>query len=484
MRLFFFSISTDPQDYSIPRFEERMARCVNNTGNLLYTTALMRQLRYDSIFQSYHVKENDPTAYDFMVFPMSNHLNSGWKLRRWVEEIKDIQLPVLVVGLGAQNDTPQTIVHPKSSTLRFFKILAGRTRTIGVRGLYTQRVLAHYGIHNTRVIGCPSAFWHCEPQIKLRWKDDAGEKLRLAFNGTRYELGQFFSRYSPRHQAERWLYQNAYALGADYIYQSEKQEAEILRTGSMKILSEPAGIALQKLYQAPTAEALGQYVLEHGHIFYDASQWVQHMGRYDFVIGTRLHGCMAALQAGTPALLITHDSRTQEMAEFLQMPHLSAAAFAQRNFSIETLYQFSRSFPFESVYPEKYRNYRQFLDENAVPHRLPPPVHADTSPSRDIELSLWREAFLKNLPKEAPAPKPPQKRLLETFLKKIRYFFWHSRMRGEQTRYYLFGIPIHTRMMRVGDIECYNFWRKPVKATNSNLLSNWHAEASQATSLR
>ncbi len=44
--------------------------------------------------------------------------------------------------------------------------------------------------------------------------------------------------------------------------------------------------------------------------FLDPKTWFEHLSHYDFSFGTRIHGNIAALLAGTPALLLAHDSRT------------------------------------------------------------------------------------------------------------------------------------------------------------------------------
>jgi Polysaccharide pyruvyl transferase len=46
--------------------------------------------------------------------------------------------------------------------------------------------------------------------------------------------------------------------------------------------------------------------------------------RFDFVVGTRFHGAMLALQAGVPAAVIAHDSRTYEMCTTMGVPVRSA----------------------------------------------------------------------------------------------------------------------------------------------------------------
>ena len=62
----------------------------------------------------------------------------------------------------------------------------------------------------------------------------------------------------------------------------------------------------------------------HGQAFFDAAVWMEHYRRFDFVVGTRIHGVMLALQAGVPALCIAHDSRTLELCETMKVPHVLA----------------------------------------------------------------------------------------------------------------------------------------------------------------
>ena len=44
----------------------------------------------------------------------------------------------------------------------------------------------------------------------------------------------------------------------------------------------------------------------------EAWTWLEYLRDFDFATGTRLHGNVAALLAGVPAVLLAHDSRTLE----------------------------------------------------------------------------------------------------------------------------------------------------------------------------
>ena len=52
----------------------------------------------------------------------------------------------------------------------------------------------------------------------------------------------------------------------------------------------------------------------------DPKTWIEELSAYDFAYGTRIHGNIAALLAGTPAVVLAHDSRTLELCRSLRHP--------------------------------------------------------------------------------------------------------------------------------------------------------------------
>ncbi|WP_318526226.1 polysaccharide pyruvyl transferase family protein [Methanobrevibacter arboriphilus] len=55
----------------------------------------------------------------------------------------------------------------------------------------------------------------------------------------------------------------------------------------------------------------------------NSRSWINELKNYEYAVGTRLHGTIAALNARIPATLIIHDSRTQEIADYHKIPSIS-----------------------------------------------------------------------------------------------------------------------------------------------------------------
>jgi hypothetical protein len=59
---------------------------------------------------------------------------------------------------------------------------------------------------------------------------------------------------------------------------------------------------------APTHIGHPLYQQDRMRMFLDGWTWIDFLTTQDFVFGTRFHGTVAALLAGVPAILLTHDS--------------------------------------------------------------------------------------------------------------------------------------------------------------------------------
>ena len=86
-------------------------------------------------------------------------------------------------------------------------------------------------------------------------------------------------------------------------------------------------------------ERAGDYVAvvrRIGRVFFDVDEWFDFVRGQDLVVGTRLHGVVAALLQGVPAIVLYHDSRTREICELFGVPRLSVAP--ARGLSLDAIY--------------------------------------------------------------------------------------------------------------------------------------------------
>jgi polysaccharide pyruvyl transferase WcaK-like protein len=88
------------------------------------------------------------------------------------------------------------------------------------------------------------------------------------------------------------------------------------------------------------------------------------MKNYDFVFGSRFHGNIIALQAGTPACLICHDTRTSEMAEFLGLPFVRIKDI--QKIDVDFLYDQVNPNAIQARYRQLYPEYKRFLRVNGL----------------------------------------------------------------------------------------------------------------------
>jgi hypothetical protein len=99
--------------------------------------------------------------------------------------------------------------------------------------------------------------------------------------------------------------------------------------------------------------------------FLDPTTWFEHLAQYDFSFGTRIHGNIAALLAGTPALLLAHDSRTLELAEYHEIPHRTITSI-EDDADVISLYAECDWNRLNKAHPDRWDSFASFLQD----HRL------------------------------------------------------------------------------------------------------------------
>jgi hypothetical protein len=84
-----------------------------------------------------------------------------------------------------------------------------------------------------------------------------------------------------------------------------------------------------------------------------------------------LHGIIASLLAGTPGVLVTHDTRTTEMARLAGIQVLEEARISgSTDFDFQALYDAIDYDEFNRSPVQYYRSFIRYFDDNLVDHQL------------------------------------------------------------------------------------------------------------------
>lgn len=280
-----------------------------NTGNLLFTHAIATHLIQPHCVGFSFESSIELINQDFnsLVIPAANWIYILNDFGFLADSLEKIHIPICCLGLGSQN-TLEELVHLPEGTLNFLKTLSSKSKLIGVRGRQTQKILEYYGIINTEVIGCPSIFPNFKPKTKLDFFSwDLDPRLSLSF--TRYSKCDLGPNCPQKRLAEL-----SAQFASSIVLQSEEAEIRYLESPDAETAA-----WLCSYYNIDESELPG--LLSKMQFFNSQESWVQfHRKNTDFTISSRIHGCIASLLAGKPALLLLHDQRTLELAESMGIP--------------------------------------------------------------------------------------------------------------------------------------------------------------------
>lgn len=302
-----------------------------NTGNLLFQYAVCNLIGEEIAV----IGEDLPWNVDIVreqcrviAVPSANFIRENFDFSGFVNFLEATQLPLVFLGLGAQaKDYDQTEFNFHPSIHKLFSLLKERCQLTGLRGEFTQNLLEKFGVTNTVITGCPTNFLNSDPdlpkKLEKKWNRDI-----CSFLATGDEP---WPKDQRKRDAERkminWvsngngiLIQQSVAPFVKYARQNNPYQIEDVPEHHEESLRKAIAPNM-------TNDEFRVFVATKMRIYYSVDQWLEDSARFDFSIGMRLHGNMAAWQAGTPAIWVYHDSRTRELCETMALPHLSIDNF-------------------------------------------------------------------------------------------------------------------------------------------------------------
>jgi hypothetical protein len=352
----------DPFAVVSPRSAYHRNLIGDNAGNLVFLQATHRILRTsDQICDPGGFSVDPPLApvvnerYDAYVMPLANAFRAQYepKLKRMIRFLERLTIPVIILGVGAQSDPTLSFerIKPMEASIRRFMAAAlDRGPSVGVRGEMTAEYLWGLGFRDVEVIGCPSMFLHGDRLHVGKRAANLDPEARISINISPYvtSMGPISVRHVDRYPNLAYIAQDYDTLGA------------LLRGGGW-----PSSLPADD--PTPLHAAHPLFRERRARFYVEPWPWMDDLSRMDFSFGTRIHGNIAAILAGTPAYVFAHDSRTLELARYFDIPHRPMADVAADVDAAE-LYAETDYGPMVRNHPSRFAVFTGYLAKHGLRH--------------------------------------------------------------------------------------------------------------------
>lgn len=342
----------------------------SNTGNVLTSDSIYTTLKVpgtEIICDSYVPENRSLTSqeiatinetYDAYIVPLANALRPGFakQLRNLTDFIEKLTIPVVVTGMGANvPDIHEGRVQDSVSeaSYEFIRAVLDHSSCIGVRGEVTRHALLKLGFNDSDivVIGTPAlAAETPKPVTKGFWNAGA-MNLAITLNPDIEGIGKFYSLNEEHYPKLTSILQSVDA-------------ANLLLWGKPATRF-PAGI--------PSTVYDKAYTENRAKLFTNSRVWKGYLRTQSFVFGPRILGAAAALSIGTPAFVLTFDTRTVEISEYHDIPHADFQTVLQsKNCIAEKLFDAADYSNFNKRSSEIHETFLSFLEKNNLQHIFMP----------------------------------------------------------------------------------------------------------------
>ena len=352
-----------------------------NTGNLIFSDSAHKMLTTPGTEVTSNGIRTDASPeraaeinerYDVFVVPLANAFRPSFQnaLDRLSTLIEQLTIPVVVFGVGAQApaDYDTEPLRPMAASVkRFVSAVLDRSASIGVRGELTAGYLKGLGFSDVDIIGCPSMFLYGATFPEIRATElTSDSRLALNLSPDAIPVGDISG--IARHAWERYPHLTYYAQNT--------VDAELLLWGDT---SPESG------YEDPFPLQLTHALLQENKVRMplDPATWIDELRGYDFAYGTRIHGNVAALLAGTPGVVLTHDSRTLELCRYFDIPHRPLTELAGDT-DPRDLYEGADFSARIKGHGERFERMTTFLDRNGLENTY---THGDGGAAFDAQLA-------------------------------------------------------------------------------------------------
>lgn len=329
-----------------------------NSGNLVYGAAAhklfsTRDTEVDANYYRITAKMADAVndEYDGFILPLANAFRPEFEgqLLRTAEFLERLRIPFLMLSGGAQlplDGDPAALKAMEPTVKRFARAVLNGSSALSVRGEMTADYLRSLGFHDVVVVGCPS--------LTLRGPGHRVDAPEILESGT--QIAYNLETKDP--------------FGGDLIADAEQHYR------STYIPQEHGTLELMLWATDPYAGTDPRLPLERNHpqftsaraeMYIDAYPWIERMSQMSFSFGARAHGNIAAVLGGTPSVMLAHDSRTLELAQYHGIPYVIRDGEHDPG-SVAELYAHADFTEFNRGHTERFDVLSTFIHDNGFGH--------------------------------------------------------------------------------------------------------------------
>ncbi|MBC3757744.1 polysaccharide pyruvyl transferase family protein [Hyunsoonleella sp. SJ7] len=322
----------------------------SNHGASLISRTLMRFFDADYIDDFTEVETYKKT-YDLCIIAFATHVTDWRDVSVYTNFVKKLGIKTIAFSLGIQDYASASfIINSVHSSLKELLVYVIKSSGyIGVRGPHTASVLIKSGFKPEEIvrIGCPTLFSPLRRDLRIIKKEKFSKPL-IVYHRTMAGLNKL-------------LIGGADLLGQDFldevVFDALVPPEQIVKKTELEHYKnlENGIFALDK-------------IKERGIFLKTFNEWFDEIKKYDFVLGARLHGCIAALIQGIPAVMIARDIRVQEIAEFYKIPYIKYEEVG--NMTIEDIYNMVDFTEFNKLYKHRFDNFIKLMHDLKVNKQL------------------------------------------------------------------------------------------------------------------
>lgn len=308
----------------------------SNHGASLISRTLME------FFDADYIDVNEPLEsvkgqYELCVIAFATHITEWRDVSKYADFIEQLGIKTVAFSLGIQDYSSDhgSITQLHSSILRLLKYVLSTSKYIGVRGPHTASLLIKSGISSQRIIyfGCPTMYRSLDRNLKITKKANFENPL-VVYHRTMKDLNLNLT--------------DCTLLGQDFL-------DEVIFEKGVPESNPIKKIELDKYKESNNGKILLERIQKNGKFNKNFDAWFKTIGSHDFVFGARLHGCIAALIQGIPAVMLARDIRVAEIATFYKIPYIKYEDIG--TLTIQEIYDQADFTEFNDLYAKRFDNF-------------------------------------------------------------------------------------------------------------------------------